>query len=406
MLAWKNLGDKRRRASGRAPAHRGRRARRSGPKTAPRSIVGVAEWPKKLEVKKSDEDPATVEVWHWQDVNVISEQKLTAARDRDRNAPAAWHIASGKLVPLSTNLKEDVRLPRTGIARPGAGRHAVQNDAMFGRSFADVYKIDLETGARAEVAKHLIPPVEFSPGGRYAMNFKEGDFWVYDLETGSQPQHHQGRQDRPSPTKRTTIPCSQKPAYGVAGWTKDDRSVIVYDTNDLWEIFPDGSAKPKRLTDGAAEEIRYRYVRVSAGGGGGGRGGRGGGGGDGADRSGQAGLPQPGRPLDQEDRLRRACEDGKVDRLVYQDKAVRGLEKAKDADVLLYQAGAWDRIAELLSRGNDLKSSRAKSATPTPSPRNTPGARPSWSTTRTPTATGCRARSTIPRITRRASSTP
>ena len=53
--------------------------------------------------KKSDDDPATVEVWHWKDENVISEQKLTAARDRDRNvlrgvAPSA----GGKLVPLST----------------------------------------------------------------------------------------------------------------------------------------------------------------------------------------------------------------------------------------------------------------------------------------------------------------
>ena len=55
-----------------------------------------------------------MEVWHWKDVNVISEQKLTAARDRDRNALAAWHIQSGKLVALSTNPKEDVRLSKRG----------------------------------------------------------------------------------------------------------------------------------------------------------------------------------------------------------------------------------------------------------------------------------------------------
>ena len=71
---------------------------------------------------------------------------------------------------------------------------------------------------------------------------------------------------------------SQKPAYGIAGWTKNDRSVIVYDAYDLWELFPDGS-KPRRLTDGSAEEIRHRYVRTTPlpGGGRGGRGGRGGG---------------------------------------------------------------------------------------------------------------------------------
>ena len=56
--------------------------------------MGIAEWLKKPAGKKSDDDPATVEVWHWKDENVISEQKLTATRDRDRNALAAWHVAA------------------------------------------------------------------------------------------------------------------------------------------------------------------------------------------------------------------------------------------------------------------------------------------------------------------------
>src|ERR1019366_6841886 len=114
-------------------------------------------------------------------------------------------------------------------------------------------------------------------GGKYAMNFREGDFWIYDLESGA--ARNITKDSKIGFTnKENDYPVSQKPAYGVAGWTKDDRSVIVYDAYDLWEIFPDGS-KPTRLTDGSAGEIRHRYVRVSgAGGGGGGRGGHGGGG--------------------------------------------------------------------------------------------------------------------------------
>src|SRR5258708_35863508 len=82
---------------------------------------------------------------------------------------------------------------------------------------------------------------------------------------------------------------SQKPAYGIAGWTKNDRSVIVYDAYDLWELFPDGAGKPRRLTDGSGEEIRHRYARTTPQPGGG-RGGRGGGrGGRGRGRSGRAG---------------------------------------------------------------------------------------------------------------------
>ena len=358
-LAWRNLGDKlttkvdapQRIVSTRAP---------QWSEDGSTVYLGIAPWPTKIEVKKSDEDPATVEVWHWQDVNVISEQKLTAARDRDRNAPAAWHLATGKLVQLSDNVKEDVRLPRTGSRALALDGVPYQNDGMFGRNFVDVYKIDLDSGARAEVAKHLIPAVEFSPGGRYAMNFREGDFWVYDLDAGASRNLTKDAKIALT-NKENDYPVSQKPAYGVAGWTKGDRSVIVYDTNDLWEVAADGSEKAKRLTDGAAEEIRYRYVRISPAGGGGGRGGRGG-----AASNEAIDLDKPVY-LSMEGRWTKktgysVLQNGKVDRVIYEDKGVRGLEKAKDADVFTYQAGAWDDSPNFFA-GSDLKAARRVSET-------------------------------------------
>jgi dipeptidyl aminopeptidase/acylaminoacyl peptidase len=364
-LAWKNLGEKRsihvdapqRIVSSRAP---------QWSEDGSTVYVGIAEWPKKIEVKKSDEDPATVEVWHWRDVNVISEQKLTAARDRDRNAPAAWRVATNKLVPLSTNVKEDVRLPRTGSRALGLDGVPYQNDAMFGRDFADVYKIDLDTGARAEVAKHLTPPVEFSPGGRYAMNFKEGDFWIYDLESGA--TRNITKDSKIGFTnKENDYPVSQKPSYGVAGWTKDDHSAIVYDSYDLWEIFPDG-AKPRRLTDGRAEEVRHRYVRTTPGTVGAGRGrvpsgpgGRGGGVTEPIDLTKPVYVSLEGRRTKKTGYA--TLHDGKTERAVFIDKGVSGIEKAKDADTFVYQSGAWDDSPNFFAAGADLKNATRVSDT-------------------------------------------
>src|ERR1039457_972363 len=118
---------------------------------------------------------------------------------------------------------------------------------------------------------------------------------------------------------------------------------------------PDGS-KPKRLTDGSAEEIRHRYVRVS-GAGGGGRGGRGGGGGS----SEPIDLAKP-LYLSLEGRWTKntgyaVLQNGKVDRLVFADKGVRGLEKARDADTYVYQSGAWDASPNFYAAGPDLKKS-------------------------------------------------
>ena len=364
-LAWKNLGEKR---SIHVDA-----PQRIVPSRAPQwsedgstVYVGIAEWPRKIEVKKSDEDPATVEVWHWRDVNVISEQKLTAARDRDRNAPAAWHVAAGKLVPLSANVKEDVRLPGTGSRALGLDGVPYQNDAMFGRDFADVYKIDLDTGARAEVAKHLTPPVEFSPGGRYAMNFKEGDFWIYDLESGA--TRNITKDSKIGFTNQENdYPVSQKPSYGVAGWTKDDHSAIVYDSYDLWEIFPDG-AKPRRLTDGRAEEVRHRYVRTTPGTVGAGRGrvpsgpgGRGGGVTEPIDLTKPVYVSLEGRRTKKTGYA--TLHDGKTERAVFIDKGVSGIEKAKDADTFVYQSGAWDDSPNFFAAGADLKNATRVSDT-------------------------------------------
>jgi len=364
-LAWKNLGEKRsihvdapqRIVSSRAP---------QWSEDGSMVYVGIAGWPRKIEAKKSDEDPATVEVWHWRDINVISEQKLTAARDRDRNAPAAWHVAAGKLVPLSANVKEDVRLPRTGSRALGLDGVPYQNDAMFGRDFADVYKIDLDTGARAEVVKHLTPPVEFSPGGRYAMNFKEGDFWIYDLESGA--TRNITKDSKIGFTNQENdYPVSQKPSYGVAGWTKDERSAIVYDSYDLWEIFPDG-AKPRRLTDGSAEEVRHRYVRTTPGTGGAGRvgvpsgpGGRGGGVTEPIDLTKPVYVSLEGRRTKKTGYA--TLHDGKTERAVFIDKGVSGLEKAKDADTFVHQSGAWDDSPNFFAAGADLKNATRVSDT-------------------------------------------
>ena len=326
-LAWKNLGETR---SVRVDAPRRIVASRppQWSEDGAMVFVGAAEWLKKPAGKKSDDDPATVEVWHWKDENVISEQKLTATRDRDRNLLMAWHVSSGRLAPLATNVKEQVRLARHGGRALSLDGVPYQNDAMFGRSFTDLYKVNLETGARALVAKHLIPPLDFSPGGRYALNFQDGHFQAYDLESGVAGDISKG-----APAKFTNqendYPVSQKPAYGIAGWTKNDRSVIVYDAYDLWELFPDGSSTPRRLTDGRAEEIRHRYVRTTPqpGGGRGGRGGRGARRRRGMDRPGKARLSKSGRQVDQADGL---CPAGR------RQDGTAGLQ-------LISPCGAWRR---------------------------------------------------------------
>ena len=363
VLAWRDLGAKksvqveapRRIVSSRAP---------QWSEDGATVYVGIADWPQKPDAKNSDEAPSTVEVWHFKDANVISEQKLTAGRDRDRHQLAAWNLASGKLSTLAANVKEDVRIPKSGSRALALDGVPYEADGMFGRQFDDVYKVSIETGDRARVATKIIPPVSFSPGGRYALNFKEVDFWAYDLETGASRNISKDARTagaRSFLNKENDYPVSQKPPYGVAGWTKGDRSVIVYDEYDLWELFPDGSGKPRRLTDGGAEEVRHRYVNLTTPATGG-RGGRGG-----AASTEWIDLDKPlyvsleGRWTKKSGYAR--VENGKEERLVYLDKGVRNLEKAKKADAFVYQVGAWDTTPNFFAAAADFKNPQAVSNT-------------------------------------------
>jgi dipeptidyl aminopeptidase/acylaminoacyl peptidase len=72
------------------------------------------------------------------------------------------------------------------------------------------------------------------------------------------------------------------PSLGVAGWTEGDKSVLLNDEFDIWEIRPDGSGA-RMVTNGEGRKqhlvFRYRPIDAEAAGGFGGGGGRGGGGG-------------------------------------------------------------------------------------------------------------------------------
>ena len=65
--------------------------------------------------------------------------------------------------------------------------------------------------------------------------------------------------------KETDDHPSETPAWGLAGWTKGDKSVLLYDRFDIWEFDPTG-VKPRRsmVTDSVgAQEQRSSSVSRS-----------------------------------------------------------------------------------------------------------------------------------------------
>src|ERR1019366_3991628 len=54
-------------------------------------------------------------------------------------------------------------------------------------------------------------------------------------------------------------------AWGDAGWTKDGKSLLLYDRYDVWRVSPDGTgAKNITAGYGRGHDLRLRYVRTEA----------------------------------------------------------------------------------------------------------------------------------------------
>ena len=328
-------------------------------------FVGIGDWLEKPPAEKKAEsategetrpqagtaanDMPTVEIWHARDVDVMPRQKLTARADRQRNLLAAWHPGSGRLVPLAKTSTELVvpirRQPRAYVAT--WDDYAM--DRTIGRRAADVAIVDVATGERTRVAERINDAyLQSSPGGRYLLYFHQEQYWTVDTETRAvTPITKDARTSFADRESDATSP--EKPAFGVAGWTKDDRSVLLYDKHDIWEAAADGSTVT-RLTDGSAEQVRHRIVRIDPDA-------------EWIDTSKPVYLSLFGTWSKHAGYARLEPQHRRVEQLIFEDRAVSSLAKARSADVYLYVTQKFDDSPDAYVGGPDLTSAKQVTAT-------------------------------------------
>jgi len=314
-------------------------------------FVGTAAWyekpaaPQKGDAKSADaEEPAAVDVWHWKDTLVMARQKKGAAQDARRNMLAAWHVGSGEFVQLGHSLTERVTPLKTQKRAYAVDWTAYAMERSIGRPAADLYLVDIATGQRSKIKERLSDDeyLRASPGGKYLMYLEADQYWTVDTATGSSVNITKNIKTS-FVDKESDETVSQKPPFGVAGWTKNDAEVILYDKFDLWKVTPDGQ-RSTRLTDGAAESVRHRYVQ----------------------------LDRDEEFIDLEKPVylslfgiwsKKSGYATLQGRLLYADKAIGRLDKAKDADVFSYVAESTESSPNIFVAGADLKEAKAVTQT-------------------------------------------
>jgi dienelactone hydrolase len=244
-------------------------------KDGSRVLVGIKQQEKEL--AKSDEEQANVDVWHWADAEVQSVQVVRLPQLLRETFAASVLVPSGRFVQLADSAMTTVQMVPDGGWGVGRNDTTYRGEVAWGGSHADYWRVNTATGERSLIANELWRTMGTSPDSRWFLYLQEGHIYAYDLRAGKSTQVDGGMDFVDSDDDHDY----ERPIWGLAGWSRDGRSVLVYDKFDVWQLPLEGALKPVNLTKGAgaAQQIQLRVVRLDLPGGGGRGGGRGGPGG-------------------------------------------------------------------------------------------------------------------------------
>ncbi|NUO64886.1 MAG: S9 family peptidase [Gemmatimonadaceae bacterium] len=225
-------------------------------------VFGAAPAPMDSVPADSLADKAVFDLWHWKDARLQPQQRVEASRDRDRSFTTVWQAKTGRAVRLGSD-----SIPRVTVSDDGRVALAVTSlpyavESMWGEGGSDVILFDATTGRRNVIKQRSPFGATLSPGAKYVVWFDSGSWRSYDVKSGARAnltaslpvRFDQEGWDTPS----TPAP------WGIAGWTTNDGSLLVYDRFDVWELDPAGKRAPRNVTDGAGrrDSTVLRVVRV------------------------------------------------------------------------------------------------------------------------------------------------
>lgn len=223
---------------------------------------GVAPAPLDSVPADSLADKAVFDLWTWRDARLQPQQRVEAGQDRSRSYLSVLHLASGRSVTLEDDSVREAALSDDGLAAVATSSLPYAVASMWGEGGSDVYAIDTRTGRRTRIRERVPFDPQISPGGRYITWFdRDRQWYAYDTRSG-RTAPLAGRLSGVRFEQETWDTPEVPAPYGIAGWTEGDRSVLVYDRYDVWEIDPAGSRPARMVTDSAGRRGRIAFRLV------------------------------------------------------------------------------------------------------------------------------------------------
>lgn len=237
-------------------------------KDGKRILLGAAPAKAPKDSTLVDFEMAGLDIWHWREPLTPPQQLVELKKEESRTyrgIVCPEHM--NRYIPLAT-----VEMPYVSVGDEGNGQFALlwsdkpyQLESQWDiSSRQDVWIKDLQTDSLYELGRPLPGRPALSPGGSFTFWWDAGEQqWfafnnrsrlIQNLTKNIPVNFWNEKQDTPSPVE----------SYGIAAWGEDDEYVLINDAFDIWKVDPTGKKKPENITRhaGRTDSITFRYVNT------------------------------------------------------------------------------------------------------------------------------------------------
>ena len=214
------------------------------------------------------EEIPVVDVWHWNEEVLHSQQLHNRKRDSKKSYLAVHHINTKKTIQLETNNYTNISVIDKGnsdyVFATSFRKYSVQTMWEGGPYYNDLYLVDINTGVSTMIKEKFRAFPRVSPKGKFLYWYNQSDTsWnTYDILNKKENKLTNG----------STVQCAYElhdtPAepgsYGIAGWFENDDAFLVYDRYGIWNLDPQNKRKPVHIVGkNDSQKLSYRLVRFN-----------------------------------------------------------------------------------------------------------------------------------------------
>ena len=275
-----------------------------------------------------------LDIWHGDDPLIKTQEIMTWNRRKNHLYSSVVHLSrKTKWVQLADKTMPNIRIAHNSERVLGYNNQPYQREITWDGSYSDWYLVDVNSADRKRLLNRYGSWPELSPSGQQVVWYADKHWYLHTVAT-NKTQNLTEVMNVPFYNEDHDYP-SEVPGYGVAGWTKGDEQVLIYDKYDIWSFStPDG--QPTNISGGLGR-AEHRIFRVID-----------------ADQSGNPVGKNGELLLSSYHDLRKnfgfystGLEDTKVTPLLEEDKKFTFVAKASDSDAILYKREAYDEFPNL-----------------------------------------------------------